>query len=372
MISPEAKKIIKVLGGDDVTRFVGGCVRNHLLGEPSGDIDLATKLLPDEVMKRLKAADIKVVPTGIEHGTVTAVLNKKPFEVTTLRRDVETDGRRAVVAFTDDWAEDAQRRDFTMNTLSADLEGGIYDPLGRGVSDLHKGKVIFVGDATERIQEDYLRVLRFFRFHARYGKGAPDKAALAACAAASRKLKTLSKERVTQEFLKLLAVSKSPAVISLMSKNNILRDVIQSSYEERLLISLIKRQDQPDEAARLVVVAGLKPAGLKKVETSLRLPLKTLARMQAILEALKTLKTVSDHLVRLSLYRHGRDATVQALYICNAPAKAVKLAQNAEIPIFPVTGKDLMKQGYKQGPELGLELKKLEAKWIKAGFKGRD
>jgi poly(A) polymerase len=368
VISSDSKKIIKVLGGDGVTRFVGGCVRNYLLGEPAGDIDLATKLLPDEVMKRLKGAGIKVVPTGIEHGTVTAILNKKPFEVTTLRRDVETDGRRAVVAFTEDWDEDAKRRDFTMNTLSADLDGAIYDPLGRGVSDLHKGKVVFVGDATERIREDYLRVLRFFRFHARYGKGAPDKAALVACAAASRKLKTLSKERVTQEFVKLLEVTKSPKILTLMRQNNLLLDVVSPSYEESRLISLIKKQNEPDEAARLVIVAGLNPAGVKKMEASLRLPLKTLAKMRAILDALKTLKTVSDHSVKLSLYLHGREATIQALYICNAPTKAVKLGEGAEIPVFPVTGKVLMKEGYAQGPELGLELKKREAKWIRHGF----
>lgn len=369
MITPEAKTIIKLLGDDTITRFVGGCVRNFIIGEPIGDIDLATKLAPQDVMKRLKADGVKVIPTGIEHGTVTAVLNKKVFEITTLRKDVETDGRRAVIAFTEDWTEDALRRDFTMNTLLADLAGNIYDPLGRGIADLHKGKVIFVGEPAERIKEDYLRVLRFFRFHARYGKGAPDATALKSCAAASRKIKTLSKERVTQEFIKILNGSKSSKIVTLIYDNGLLHDVVASNYQEQLLTSLIKKQKQPDEAARLLVVVGLKEAGIKKLEKSLRLPLKTLARMRDILSARKVLAKLSGQTTLLSLYHWGREATLQALYIENAPAKLVRLAEDATIPVFPITGKDLLKEGFKAGPDLGQELKKREAKWIKNGFK---
>lgn len=368
MITPQAARVIKVLGGDSVTRFVGGCVRNFVLGEDTGDIDLATQLEPGEVMRRLKEDGIKAVPTGIDHGTVTAVCEGIPFEVTTLRRDVETDGRHAVVAFTDDWAEDARRRDFTMNTLSADLSGRIYDPLGRGLSDLKKGKVIFVGKAAERIAEDYLRVLRFFRFHARYGRGRPDTQALASCAAASRKLKVLSVERVTQEFLKLLAVPKSPSTLTLMRENGLLRNIIPTSYDERRLAALIrlqKRYGTDDLSARLVLVAGLKRSGVKALETSLRLPRRTLLQIEAIIDAVKTLKDISDHTVRLSLYRHGLEATRQALLVLNAPARYLKMEA---VPVFPVTGKDLVEEGYKPGPGLGAELKRREAAWIRRGF----
>ncbi len=365
MTAPAVRRIFATLGGDGDTRFVGGCVRNALLGVPVGDIDIATRLLPDEVMKKLKAAGIKTVPTGIDHGTVTAVADKRGFEITTLRRDVETDGRRAVVAFTEDWAEDARRRDFTMNTLLADLQGNIYDPLGNGVADLEKRKVRFVGDPAERIAEDYLRVLRFFRFHVRYGKGAPDKAALTACAAASRKLKTLSKERVTQEVLKILEVAKCPPVFSLMRASGILKDVIAASYDEKALTALIKKQSAPDLSARLVLLGGNSAAGVKKISAALRLPNRTVTEMDAILAAQKTLRKKDDHAVLLSLYRHGRDATVQAALIQNLP---VKFAETAPIPVFPVTGKMLLKQGCQPGPAMGQALKKLEAAWIKSGF----
>lgn len=343
-------------------------MRNWLAGEDAGDIDLATQLLPQEVMKRLKAAGIKVVPTGIDHGTVTAVIDKTPYEITTLRRDVETDGRHAIVSFTDDWLEDAERRDFTINTLSANLHLKIFDPLGRGVDDLKKGKIVFVGNPAERIAEDYLRVLRFFRFYARYGKGKPDKAALAACAVASRKIKTLSKERVTQELLKILQVPKSPSVLQLMRDINILKGVIASSYQVNALTKLIKQQkDKTDEAmaARLVMLAGLKRSGVTRIKEELRLPNKMITQMLEILSAIKTLDVVSDHSVKLSLYRHGIDLTRQALLIKGAPAKFMKLEA---VPVFPVTGKMLLKEGFTAGPAMGRELKRREAAWIKAGL----
>src|ERR1700743_2625281 len=175
MKAPETLAVMNALGD---ARFVGGVVRNALLGKPVDDIDIATPLTPDEVTKRLQASKLKAVPTGIEHGTITAVSNGRPFEVTTLRRDVATDGRRAVVAFTTDWSEDAERRDFRLNALYLDMQGRLYDPVGQGGADARAGRVIFVGDAAPRIREDYLRILRFFRFHAWYGRGAPDAAGL--------------------------------------------------------------------------------------------------------------------------------------------------------------------------------------------------
>ena len=201
MTAPETSAVMDALeaaGGADCARYVGGCVRNTLLGKPVSDIDIATRLTPEAVIAALKAAKLKAVPTGVEHGTVTAISGGKPFEITTLRRDVETDGRRAVVAFTDDWGEDARRRDFTLNALYAQRDGTLFDPTGHGVADCRAGRIVFVGEAEERVAEDYLRILRFFRFFAWYGAGPADAAALAACETLKGDLKTLSAERVSE------------------------------------------------------------------------------------------------------------------------------------------------------------------------------
>jgi hypothetical protein len=190
---------LEAAGGAGSARFVGGCVRNAIRGEPVADVDIATTLTPERVSKALNDAGLKAVPTGFEHGTITAVVGGKPFEVTTLRRDVETDGRHAVVAFTTDWAEDAARRDFRLNAIYADAAGRLYDPTGEGVADARAGRVVFVGDAGTRIREDALRILRFFRFYAWYGREAPDATGLAACAAMKDLIGGLSAERVAQE-----------------------------------------------------------------------------------------------------------------------------------------------------------------------------
>ena len=208
MTDPATVEVMAALaaaGGADCARFVGGCVRNTLMARPVTDIDIATTLTPDEVTAALRAAGLKAVPTGAAHGTITAVAQGRPFEITTLRRDVETDGRRAVVAFTDDWAEDAARRDFRLNALYADRRGRIFDPTGSGLADLRAGAIVFVGDAETRIREDALRILRFFRFLAWYGRGEPDAAALAACEALRDLVTGLSAERVAKELLALLA-----------------------------------------------------------------------------------------------------------------------------------------------------------------------
>lgn len=198
------------------TRFVGGCVRDALLGLPVSDIDLATRLRPEAAMERLKAAGIRAVPTGLAHGTVTAIVAGAPIEVTTLRRDVSTDGRRATVAFTDDWREDAARRDFTINALSADpASGEVFDYFG-GEADLAARRVRFIGDPLTRIAEDHLRILRFFRFHARFGAGEPDADSLAACVARANDLMALSRERIADELSKLLALPDPAATAALM------------------------------------------------------------------------------------------------------------------------------------------------------------
>ena len=203
---------LNALGAEEgLTRYVGGAVRDELLRLPVSDIDLATRIPPDEVIRRLEEAKIKAVPTGIEHGTVTAVSDGHPFEITTLRRDVSTDGRRATVAFTDDWEEDAARRDFTINALSADpLTGELFDYFG-GLADLERRHIRFIGDPLQRIAEDHLRILRFFRFHARFDAGEPDVAALEACTARANDLMALSRERIADELLKLLERLRSCA-----------------------------------------------------------------------------------------------------------------------------------------------------------------
>jgi poly(A) polymerase len=361
--------------------FVGGCVRNTVLGlQDIGDIDIATRWTPQQVTKRLEQKNIKVIPTGIEHGTVTAVLNKKHFEITTLRRDVKTDGRRAVVAFADTWREDAQRRDFTMNTLLANADGHIFDPTGRGLSDLAAGKVRFVGEAKTRIAEDHLRILRFFRFHALYGQGQPDAAALKACAASARFISKLSKERITQEVFRILSVENPEHVLSLMFKNNILKGVLGVKFDPVLFRHVCEFQNRfglAFIASRLLTLAGLNEKNIEKFEKLLLIPNVFKKDIKAISEVLTLPDLGDDYAVKVAVYKCGRLPTAQALMIelaqdrvMNGYApKALKIIQKWDIPQLPVDGNDLMKAGIKKGPELGRTLEKLEDWWIEQGFK---
>src|SRR5688572_6528451 len=215
-------------GGADCARFVGGCVRNSLVGRQIDDLDIATTLTPDRVTRALVAAGLRAVPTGIDHGTVTAISNHRPHEITTLRRDVATDGRRATVAFTEDWCEDAQRRDFTLNALYARRDGSIFDPTGHGVADAKAGRIVFVGEPEQRLTDDHLRNLRFFRFYAWFGKGAPDAAAIAACAKLKDRIDNLAAERISKELLKLLAADDPRAAVRLMAETGVLDVVLKA------------------------------------------------------------------------------------------------------------------------------------------------
>ncbi|MEO1643183.1 MAG: CCA tRNA nucleotidyltransferase, partial [Pseudomonadota bacterium] len=206
-------------------RFVGGCVRNAIMGREVDDIDIATQLEPEATLAALEAAGIRAIPTGVEHGTVTAIVDHVPFEITSLRRDVETDGRRAVVAFTEDWAEDAQRRDFRLNALYAAPDGEVFDPVGGGYEDALAGRVIFIGEADERLREDYLRILRFFRFNAWYGAGI-DEEGLAACARQRDGLQQIAKERIWKEFKKLLAAPEPVAAVEAMMASGVLGHIL--------------------------------------------------------------------------------------------------------------------------------------------------
>jgi poly(A) polymerase len=360
--------------------FVGGCVRNALLGEAVGDIDIATGSTPDETIKKLEAAGIRAIPTGIEYGTVTAVVDGKPFEITTLRKDVETDGRRAVVAYTKDWREDAERRDFTMNTLLADQQGNVYDPLGNALEDLQARRVLFVGNAAERIAEDHLRILRYFRFYALYGKDAPDTAALKACREASDKIMALSKERITQEFFKILSAPQPHKILDFMFINNVLKFFEFKEYDPEFMKHLCTFQERFDLAfiaPRLLVLAGLKKTNVKAYDQYLLIPKVFKKDMDAISAILDLADLANDHAVKVAVYKFGRVPTGQALMIQLANDRvmngyapdAIKIIQKWNIPDFPISGDDLIKQGFTQGPELGAKLAELEAAWIAGGFK---
>ncbi|MCB1682464.1 MAG: CCA tRNA nucleotidyltransferase [Alphaproteobacteria bacterium] len=384
MISQESRQLLAALETGEkqdhpVALFVGGCVRNALLNLPVEDVDLATRLKPEKVIEKLEKAGITVIPTGLQHGTVTAVINKLHFEITTLRHDVETDGRHAVVTFTENWLEDAKRRDFTMNTLLADSNGKIYDPTGQGLDDLDARRIRFVGEARKRIEEDYLRILRFFRFHAIYGLGDFDPDALKACRASADKIGTLSRERITQEVFKIMASDKPYRILEIMFKNNILKEFSHLEYQPDFFehfCNFQKRYGLISLPARLFVQAGLKEGNIKAMEKLLLFPKVFLKDMQALSGALNLPDLSCDPAVRVCIYRFGRVIAAQALMVelaqdrvMNAYApKALDLIQNWEVPDFPVTGNDLIKAGIPQGPELGEKMQKLEDWWIEDGF----
>lgn len=366
MISPETKAVMGVLNAGSagpMALFVGGCVRNALLGIKVGDIDIATKLTPAQVVDRLGKTGVKTVPTGLSHGTVTAVSGGKPYEITTLRRDVETDGRRAVVAFSQDWAEDAQRRDFTMNTLLADDAGNVYDPTGQGITDLRAGRVVFVGEPAQRIAEDILRILRFFRFHALYGKGEPDPAALAACRDQAHKIPELSRERITQEFFRILSVDNSREILWIIFDNGILKDF---NFPDNQL-NLLNKDKNYTLAERLFLLAGLSVDNIRAMENLLLFPKALWREIEGLDKALKAGPYESEKAVKEALYYYGRAPVKTALRI-QGRSEFYELAETWPIPVFPLKGTDLLKAGLAEGPDLGARLRQLERDWIAADF----
>lgn len=380
LITPDMRRIFDLLGHESV-RMVGGCIRNALMGIPVGDIDFATTLPPKDVVEIFSKHGLKTVPTGIGHGTVTVVLSGKGYEITTLRRDVATDGRRAVVAYTDDWAEDAARRDFTVNALYADVSGQIFDPLGRGLADLEKRKIIFVGDPDQRIKEDYLRILRFFRFHTSYGRGRPDPDALAAMTRHAAGMRALSRERVTQEFLKILFHPDGYKTFRLMADHHIFKYVLPFRIEDATLKKLVTLQavserDHPDFvlAARLYVLIAYTPAKREKLRAALILKNKQKDLLDHLAKNLP--KTLTAQKLQEYLYRSPRPVVESCLDVLAAKTdmltvtykKWVRVLDGLDVPVFPVTGQDLIKVGMTEGPEMGVTLKKLESKWIKSGF----
>ncbi len=361
-------RLLRALGAEEgLTRYVGGAVRDELLGLPVSDVDLATRLAPNEVVAKLEQARIKAIPTGIEHGTITAVSDGRAVEVTTLRRDVSTDGRRATVAFTDDWKEDAARRDFTINALFADpCTGEIYDYF-QGLDDLHERHIRFIGDPLQRIAEDHLRILRFFRFHARFGAGEPDAAALDACTRRANDLMALSRERIADELLKLLAVANPSRTVGIMLQRNILRPVLPEIEPERLcdLEALIASEGEagiaPHPLRRLTALLPSDPAIADDI--AVRLKLSNKARKQLICAADKEQFSSPQALA----YRVGTDCAVNRLLLAGRAQYAAFIA-SWKSPRLPISGGSLIERGLAQGPIVAKTLRRIEDRWVEQGF----
>jgi poly(A) polymerase len=362
------KRLLNALDARQGTaRFVGGAVRDLLLGEKPGDLDLATTLQPDEVVRRLEAAGIKAVPTGIEHGTVTAVSSGTVVEVTTLRSDVSTDGRRATVAFTDDWAEDAGRRDFTINALYADpYNGELFDYFG-GLDDLKSRTVRFIGDPLQRIAEDHLRILRYFRFHARYGHGSPDPHALEACVDRANDLMALSRERIADELLKLFALDDPTPTVRLMVERGLFAPVVPEVSDVDRLGRLVAAERtgriRPDPLRRLAAMLPPEPQTAERIGARLKLSNK----------AKKRLSSAADQNLGLNpralAYRIGVEGAVDRLLLSGQPAEARTISKWSP-PRLPIGGGDIIARGVPEGPEVARTLRRIEDAWVAAGFPG--
>ncbi len=376
-------RLLAVLDRDgEEARVVGGAVRNTLLGEPHGDIDIATTAVPAEVIRRVEAAGFKAVPTGIEHGTITVVAAGHPFEVTTLREDVETFGRHAKVAFGRDWRRDAERRDFTMNALSVGPDGTLYDYVG-GLTDLAKRRVRFIGDPTTRIAEDYLRILRFFRFHAVYGRGAPDPEGVHACIAGRAGIERLSRERIRMEMLKLLVAEHAVPTLAVMTETGLLETVLGGVPQLASASNMIKLEAAlalaPDAVRRLGALGISVIEDAERLRERLRLTneenerLTAMAdgwwqitsswderRARALLYRLRPLRFTDRVLLAWSRSPEGTaDAGWKAL--AGLPAKWT-------VPTFPLRASDFLAHGIEKGPKLGLAMRAAEAAWIAADF----
>ena len=375
---PEVRALMQAL---PVARFVGGCVRNALLGLPVDDIDIATPLTPDAVTAAVTAQGMKAIDTGVEHGTVTVVANGHPFEVTTLRRDVSTDGRRATVAFTTLWEEDASRRDFTINALYADMDGRVHD-YHDGIADLQQGRVRFIGDADRRIAEDHLRILRLFRIHSWYGRGEIDAVALTACRAARGMIGKLSGERIQKEMLKLLRARHPVHALRSMRDVHVLEEVIPGDIDLEPLARLCELDARnglaPDAILRL---CGLMRGGaaVNELASRWRLSNDDRARLSLFFKVGVLLDfPLDDAALAPALYRHGAAAIGGLLKLDWARSgdplddprrlKTLRFVETWRRPVLPVDGGDVLRAGIPEGPLVGGVLGTLEDWWIQAGF----
>jgi poly(A) polymerase len=365
-------------------RVVGGAVRNALVDEPVGEIDIATTALPDEVMRRVQDAGFKAVPTGIEHGTITVVAAGRPFEVTTLREDVETFGRHAKVVFGRDWKRDAERRDFTMNALSASRDGTVYDYAG-GLADLAARRVRFIGDPATRIAEDYLRILRFFRFHAAYGEGAPDAEGLAACIVARAGLERLSRERIRMEMFKLVVARHAVAALATMTEAGLLEQVLGGVPLLASFANMVKLEREvalaPDAVRRLGALAVAVAEDAERLRERLRLANAEYERLHSMADGWWRISRQWDEgTARALLYRLGDECFTDRVLLTwtRAPEGAADqswrslatLPARWSAPAFPLRAADFMARSVPKGPRLGAALAAAEEAWIAAGFPG--
>ncbi|MBB4167852.1 CCA tRNA nucleotidyltransferase [Rhizobium sp. BK538] len=389
---PALTRVFTLLNADGGEgRVVGGAVRNSLMGRPVNDIDLATTLTPEQVIERAAAFGIKAVPTGVAHGTVTLVIDGKPFEVTTLRADVETDGRRAKVAFSSDWQTDAERRDLTINALYVDSKGDVIDLVG-GLADIEKRNIRFIGDAATRVGEDYLRILRFFRFFAYYGSGRPDADGLRACVSARAKLKTLSAERLWSELRKLLSAEDPGRALLWMRQVGVLSEILPETDKWGIdavpaLISTEKALGwKPDPLLRLAAIIPPDADRLEKMAARLKLANAEFAWFKAWAKAPVINDELSSAAFARLLYRHGGDGIQTRLKLALATArgkaegdmqemarsarlgKLLELAENWKKPQFPINGTDVMGAGVSAGKQVGETLSALENFWIEENF----
>jgi len=369
MMDEDLKRVMAVLGEGNAL-LVGGCVRNMILDILVVDIDISTKITPDNVIKLLSAAGIRAVPTGVRFGTVTAVTNCRSYEITTLRRDIQTDGRHAVVSYTNNWAEDAARRDFTINALYADCQGHIYDPLGTGIDDLKKGIVRFIGDPYKRINEDYLRILRYFRFIARYGREKIDQPSFVACRERQGKISDLSAERVTEEMYKILSDDSAPIAVDYMAQAGLFDDCLLQDQADHLrqLIALQEYHGRDDNDARFYLIFGNAKNKLFNLSNKIKIFFDNLDHILS-----------GDMAMALCLYRYGRRAAVQGMMIALVRGDSDSSDGNddiarilqTDIPVFPVDGAMVMREfNLSEGRQVGEILRSIEVLWIKNNFQG--
>ena len=376
-------KLMAVLDGDgEQARVVGGAVRNVLIGQAPGDVDVATTAVPPEVIRRAGEAGFKAVPTGIDHGTVTVVVDRQPFEVTTLREDVETFGRHAVVRFGRDWRADAARRDFTINALSLSRDGAVHDYVS-GLADLAVRRVRFIGQASARIAEDHLRILRFFRFHAAYGVGLPDPEGLRACIKARDRLDTLSRERVRMELLKLLVAPHAVPTLAVMAEAGLLEPVLGGVPFLAAVSNMMKVEAAcglaPDPVRRLGALGVMVAEDADRLWQRLRLTNAEHERLDSMADGWwRVTAAAGESAARALLYRLGPEQFVDRVLLAWARSEAgagdahwraiATLGERWVAPVFPLKAADLMMRGVPRGPRLGAALAAAEEAWIAQGF----
>ena len=375
-------KLLGLLNRDgEEARAVGGAVRNDLLGRPAREIDVATTALPEEAIRRVEATGGKAVPTGIEHGTVTAIIDHQAVEVTTLRQDVETFGRKARVVFGRDWKADAERRDFTINALSAGPDGVVHDYVG-GLADIAKQRVRFIGEPRQRIEEDYLRILRFFRFHAHFGAGAPDHDGVAACVRGRAGLETLSRERVRMEMLKLLLAARAAPTLAVMAESGLLGTVLGGVAYLASLENMIKLEEtlgrEADAVRRLGALGVWVEEDAERLGERLRLSNAECERLLALDGWWRLALEQDARLARGLLYRLGAQTFVDRVLVAWSRSAAgaadaawhefATLPLRWAVPVFPLKAADFMSLGLTPGPPLGGALRAAEAAWIAADF----